>query len=272
MKQLDEITKNSKVYEGLTSYQKSTIKDRLKIEWTYTSNALEGNTVSLGDTAFIVEEGLTVSGITLREHEEVVGHARAIDIIYELLSKDEICEDDLFSLHKAVQTNLVIDIDCPLGAYKVEVNGRYVDIDGSMEHKYYPHPRFVKHLMSMWFKEFKDITKQEMTLEESIKKYTRCHIGFTSIHPFFDGNGRLARLLANISMLKNGYLPLIIDNKKRKRYIELLSIYNINTIELDNKSDNIIEENRYFDDIYEFFKLEYQNSLLLLNEIRTDKY
>ena len=69
--------------------------------------------MSLGDTAFIIEEGLTVAGVTLREHEEVVGHSRAIDIIYELLSKDEICEDDVFRLHKAVQTDLVVDIDCP---------------------------------------------------------------------------------------------------------------------------------------------------------------
>jgi len=141
VKQLDEITKNAKVYEGLTTYQKTTIKERLKIEWIFTSNALEGSTVSLGDTAFIVEEGLTVSGITLKEHEEVVGHARAIDIIYNLLSKNEINEEDLFKLHNAVQTSLVVDIDCPIGAYKVEVNGRYINIDGKTEHKYYPHPK-----------------------------------------------------------------------------------------------------------------------------------
>ena len=130
MKPLDETTKNAKVYEGLTTYKKTALKERLKIEWIYTSNAIEGNTVSLGDTAFIIEEGLTVSGVTLKEHEEVVGHARAIDIVYDLLSKDEIDEDDLFKLHKAVQTSLVIDIDCPLGAYKVEVNGRYINVNG----------------------------------------------------------------------------------------------------------------------------------------------
>ena len=268
MKQLDETTKNAKVYKGLTTYQKTTIKDRLKIEWIYTSNALEGNTVSLGDTAFIVEEGLTVSGVTLKEHEEVVGHARAIDIVYDLLSKNEIDEDDLFKLHKAVQTSLVIDIDCPLGAYKVEVNGRYINIDGKTEHKYYPHPRDVEHLMSLWFDEFRDISQKDISLDESIKRYTRSHIGFTSIHPFFDGNGRLARLLANITMLKNGYLPLIIDNKKRKRYIELLSSYNVHSPELDKKSKSIIEENRYFDELYEFFKSEYKNSQKLLDEIK----
>jgi len=268
MKPLDETTKNAKVYEGLTTYKKTALKERLKIEWIYTSNAIEGNTVSLGDTAFIVEEGLTVSGITLREHQEVVGHARAIDIIYELLSKDELLQEDVFTLHKAIQTNLVIDIDCPLGAYKVEVNGRYVNVDGKSEHKYYPHPQDVEHLMSIWFNEFADISNKELSLDESILRYTRSHIGFTSIHPFFDGNGRLARLLANITMLKSGYLPLIVDNKQRKEYIKLLSLYNLNAPELDNKSKTIIEENEYFEKIYEFFKSEYKNSQALLDEIK----
>jgi len=268
MKKLDETTRNAKVYKGLTTYQKTTIKDRLKIEWIYTSNALEGNTVSLGDTAFIVEEGLTVSGVTLKEHEEVVGHARAIDIVYELLNKNELEEASVFKLHKAVQTSLVIDIDCPIGAYKVEVNGRYININGKTEHKYYPHPRDITNLMKLWFEEFGDISTKDITLEESILRYTRCHIGFTSIHPFFDGNGRLARLLANITMLKNGYLPLIIDNKKRKKYIELLSIYNLNSSELDKNSKEIIEDNEEFRALYEFFKSEYKNSQTLLDEIK----
>ena len=268
MKPLDETTKNAKVYEGLTTYQKSAIKERLKIEWIYTSNAIEGNTVSLGDTAFIIEEELTVAGVSLKEHEEVVGHARAIDIVYELLNKDSLNQEDVFRLHKAVQTSLVVDIDCPIGAYKVEVNGRYVKVNGTREHKYYPHPNDVKHLIGMWFSEFGDISKKEICLDESIKIYTRCHVGFTSIHPFFDGNGRLARLLSNLFMLKYGYLPLIVSNKRRERYIDLLSSYNLNSPELNSKSNSIIEENKYFKELYEFFKSEYQNSQALLDEIK----
>lgn len=258
----------AKTYDGMTTYQKKALKDRLKIEWIYTSNALEGNTVSLGDTAFIVQEGLTVSGISLKEHEEVVGHARAVDIVYELLAKEELLEDDLFRLHKAVQTSLVVDIDCPLGAYKVEVNGRYVNIDGKREHKYYPHPRDMKRLMGLWFEEFRDTSNQNLSLDESLKRYARSHVGFTSIHPFFDGNGRLARLLANLTMLKNGYLPLIVDNKKRKKYIELLSAYDLAAPELDSGSETIMEENEEFNKLYEFFKSEYQNSQALLDEIK----
>jgi len=257
------------VYDGLTTYQKKAIRDRLKIEWIYTSNAIEGNTVSLGDTAFIVQEGLTISGITLKEHEEVVGHARAVDIVYELLKKEKLEEEDVFKLHKAVQTSLVIDIDCPLGAYKVEVNGRYVSLDGKTEHKYYPHPRDMKHLMSLWFDEFENIKAQNLSLEESIKKYTRCHIAFTAIHPFFDGNGRLARLLANIYMLKNGFLPLLVNNRERKLYIELLSRYNLSVPDLNAKSTSLVEENDTFLKLYEFFLSEYKNSQTLLDEIKS---
>ncbi|NOQ30693.1 MAG: Fic family protein [Helicobacteraceae bacterium] len=255
-------------YDGLTTYQKKAIKDRLKIEWIYTSNAIEGNSVSLGDTAFIVEEGLTVSGVTLREHEEVVGHARAVDIIYDLLNKDEFTEEDLFKLHKAVQTSLVIDIFCPIAEYKVEPNGRYIKIGSKKVHHYYPSPTDTKHLMKLWFSEFSDTTKEELTLEKSIKKYTRAHLSFTAIHPFFDGNGRLARLLSNIYMLKNGYLPLLVSNKKREKYIELLSQYNLNVKELNINSTELIEESIHFEKLYEFFILEYNNSKILLDELK----
>ncbi|MCK5294696.1 MAG: Fic family protein, partial [Arcobacteraceae bacterium] len=238
--------------------------------WTYTSNAIEGNTVSLGDTSFIIEQGLTVSGITLREHEEVVGHARAIDIIYELLNKDILLETDMFNLHKAVQTTLNIDIECPLGDYKVVENGRYIRGEsGKKEFHPYPHPNDIKYLINIWFDEFKDISKQNLTFEETVRKYTRCHIGFTSIHPFFDGNGRVSRLLSNIYMLKNGFLPIIIDNKKRDKYIELLIKYNLSINELDNKSSTIMEENEYFDELYEFFKSQYQNSKEVLDEVKS---
>ncbi len=258
------------VYDGMTRTAQKIVKDELKILWTYTSNAIEGNTVSLGDTSFIIEQGLTVSGITLREHEEVVGHARAIDIVYELLNKDLLIEEDIFKLHKAVQTTLNIDIECPLGTYKVIENGRYIlNKDNKKDFHPYPHPNDVNYLMNIWFNEFSDIKKQNLTLEQSIKKYTRCHIEFTSIHPFFDGNGRLARLLSNIFMLKNGFLPLIISNKKRETYINLLTTYNLSVLKLDNKSKQLIEENEYFDAIYEFFKSEYKNSQYILDEVRS---
>ncbi len=256
------------IYDGMTRTAQKTLQDRLKVEWTYTSNAIEGNTISLGDTAFIIEYGLTVKGKSVREHNEVLGHSRAIDIIYRLLDKELLSEKDIFELHTAIQTNIVIDSECPIGNYKVVENGRYISIENKSEYKAYPHPNAVKHLMDIWFKEFQNISKQDISLDESIKKYTRSHVGFTSIHPFFDGNGRLARLLSNIPMLKNGFLPLIINNENREEYIKLLSSYNLQAPELDKKSNSLIDENEYFDVLYEFFKSEYQNSQRLLDEIK----
>lgn len=257
------------IYDGMTKTAVKMLQDELKIQWTYTSNAIEGNTISLGDTAFIIEYGLTVKGKSIREHNEVLGHSRAIDIIYRFLDKDRLIKEDIFELHTAVQTNIVIDSECPIGDYKVVENGRYILLEGNSR-KYYPYPNpfDIKHLMSIWFSEFEDISKKEISLNESILKYTRCHIGFTSIHPFFDGNGRLARLISNIFMLKNGYLPMIISNENRDVYIKLLSTYNLKSSILDKKSKVIIEESKEFEALYKFFKSEYQNSQTLLNEIK----
>ena len=258
------------VYDGMTRTAQKIVEDEIKIRWTYTSNAIEGNTVSLGDTSFIIEQGLTVSGITLREHEEVVGHARAIDIVYELLNKDILVEEDIFNLHKAVQTTLNIDIECPLGDYKIVENGRYIrGENGKKEFHPYPQPKDIKYLINIWFQEFQDISKQSLTFEGTVRKYTRCHIGFTSIHPFFDGNGRISRLLSNIYMLKNGFLPIIIDNKRRDKYIELLIKYNLSVSELNSTSKELINENEHFEELHNFFKSQYQNSKEVLDEVKS---
>ncbi len=261
--------KMTTVYDGMTRTAQKIVKDELKVQWTYNSNSIEGNTISEGDTAFIIEYGLTVKGKSVREHNEVLGHSRAIDIIYNYLENDILTLQDIFNLHTAIQTNIVIDIECPIGAYKIIENGRYIRIDGKKKFHPYPHPSNISHLMDIWIDEFSDITKQKISVEESIRKYTRSHIGFTSIHPFFDGNGRVARLLANIPMLKNGYLPLIISNDNRDEYIELLSIYNVKSKILDKNVTQIVEENEYFEDIYKFFISEYKNSQYILDEIKS---
>jgi len=257
------------IYDGMTRTAQKIVQNELKVQWTYNSNSIEGNTISEGDTAFIIEYGLTVKGKSVREHNEVLGHSRAIDIIYNYLDKDILTSQDIFDLHTAIQTNIVIDIECPIGAYKVVENGRYIRMNGKKEFHPYPHPDSVEHLMNIWIEEFSDTKKQDLTLEELIRKYTRSHIGFTAIHPFFDGNGRVARLLSNIPMLKNGYLPLIVSTENRDEYIKLLTNYNLKAKNLDEKSLQIIEENEQFEAICEFFKLEYQNSQDILDEVKS---
>jgi len=257
--------------DELTSYEKEALLQQLKVMWTYNSNAIEGNTLSEGDTSFIIENGLTVQGKSLAEHNQVIGHMKALDLIYAILEKDTITEDDLFLLHKAIQTEILIDYERPNGAYKEIANGRWINIDGKKQHFYYPIPEDTKYLMDLWFEKFSIISKKISSKDEAIKIYTDMHISFTSIHPFYDGNGRLARLISNLPLLKNGYLPIIVDSKHRAEYIELLSTYNLSSSQLDNNTTNLIETSNAYLDLIDFFKDEYKNSEEILASLRESK-
>lgn len=256
--------------DDLNRFEKEEFFKHLKITWTYNSNAIEGNSLSYGDTEFIIENGLTVKGKPLKDHNEVIGHVKAIDLIYELIKKDKIEEEDIFLLHKAIQTNIVVDIECPIGAYKVVENGRMLRVDERPEYFPYPHPKDVAYLMKLWFKEFGEL-KSCNGFEGCLELYTDIHISFTAIHPFFDGNGRLARLIANIPILKSGYLPIIINTTDRQEYIKLLSSYNLKAKKLDSNSKTLIEKNEEYEKLKEFFKSQYQNSKNILDTIRGAK-
>ena len=101
-----------KFLDGLDSDLKVALLAQLRDLWTYTSTALEGNTLTLDETALVLAEGLTLSGKPLKDHSEVVGHAHAIELLYCLLHRnDQVGQNDLFLLlHRAVQTAIVIDI------------------------------------------------------------------------------------------------------------------------------------------------------------------
>ena len=253
--------------DKLNRFEKEELLKQLKIGWTYNSNAIEGNTLKLGDTAFVIEYGLTVKGKPLREHNEVIGHAKAIDLIYEYIEQDSFTPKMLFVLHKAIITEIIIDTEAPMGAYKVVENGRYIHIDNRATYLPYPHPNDIEHLMGLWFNEFGDISVTLEDFDTCVRQYTDMHISFTSIHPFFDGNGRLARLVANIPLLKNGFLPIIVSSDDRQEYIELLSAYNLKAPILNNKTTKLIEKNEEYEKLYRFFYDQYKNSKELLDEI-----
>lgn len=108
---------------NLDSDLRAAVLTQIRNLWTHSSTAIEGNTLSLGETAFVLEEGLTVSGKPLKDHQEVVGHARAIDLLYDYLREGKVLsESDLFALYKAVQTEVITDFYKPVGAWKKEPN------------------------------------------------------------------------------------------------------------------------------------------------------
>ncbi len=239
----------------------------LKIMWTYTSNAIEGNTLSWEDTKFIIEEGLTVSGKSIREHNEVMGHVKAIDIIYRILDQNTITKENLFSLHKAIQTGIIIDVYSPIGAWKKEINGVYANIDGKRSFHQFCEPEHVEYLMNLWFDKFKSYPKEE-ALDNLIKRYAEMHLSFVSIHPFFDGNGRIARLISNWPLMKSGFPPIIIRKEKRGEYLHIISHYTHQTPTLNSQTKEILDiNNKYYLKFVEFCRNEYKQTKKLLNDV-----
>ena len=258
-------------FNNLKEYEKEELLKKLKVTWTYNSNAIEGNTLTEGDTTFIIENGLTVQGKSLAEHNQVVGHMKALELIYGFLNKDTIDEEDLFLLHKSIQTEHLVDYERPNGAYKVLPNGRWKKIDGKDKHFYYTHPDFVVYLMKLWFADFDTISKTITSREDAARIYTDMHISFTGIHPFWDGNGRLARLISNLPLLKSGYLPIIIDNRDKEEYKHLQFTYQQKCeLNFDTKKliDHALPE---YQKLLDFFNTQYDHSLNLLKEIKESK-
>lgn len=222
--------------EGLDTDLRAALLNQIRDLWTHSSTALEGNTLTLGDTHFILEEGLTVSGKPIKDHQEVRGHARAIEILYQCIGKP-IEEERVFALHRAVQTEQFDDIYKPIGAWKVEANGTHrVGPDNKPHFIEYALPLFVPTLMTQVLDSINATSPESVTLNNAAEIYAKIHMGIAHIHPFFDGNGRIARLLANIPLLKSGLPPLVIPQEQRRAYIETLSTYQISIGQLTDAS------------------------------------
>lgn len=238
---------------------------QLRDLWTHNSNAIEGNTLSLGDTHFILEEGLTVSGKPLREHLEVIGHARAINLLYKAIDK-ALTEDIILDLHKAVQTDIVIDIYKPYGAWKVEKNGTYV-VTREQKQAYieYAPPSHVPLLMKQLIDAINTLAKSSE--HTAAKHYAYIHTAFVHIHPFFDGNGRLARLIANLALLKSGLPPLLINVTQRQSYIQILADYEIKSGQLTNTT-GLWPKQELLKEFEVFCQEQYKATIDLLEELK----
>jgi fido (protein-threonine AMPylation protein) len=218
-----------KIFHELDPDLKKSLKAALRDLWTHTSTAIEGNTLTLGETRFVIEEGLTVSGKPLKDHNEVIGHAKAIDLIYDLVKASELTEDALFNLHKAVMDSTGFDFYKPVGAWKNDLNGVnfFNEKTGKQDYIEFPPPGEIPALMKDWIELFNSRLRKKLSPEKALDVYSELHTSFVSIHPFFDGNGRVARLVSNIPVLKAGLPPVIIEKTQREKYIQLLGNYQL---------------------------------------------
>jgi len=202
---LSKIATKRKKFKKLFKDEKSKeqLYKWLKSELAYTSNNIEGNTLTRKETRLVIEEDITSSSKPFVHYQEAVNHAKAFDYIVDILKSDiELNENIVLAIHKKLLSG--ID-DYNAGFYRncpVRISGSRVVL---------PNPMKVPTLMNEFFEKL----KQYNLLENIIK----LHLEFVSIHPFADGNGRCARLLMNLLLMQNGFCPIIIRPRDRKRYI-----------------------------------------------------
>ncbi len=254
-------------YEGLSPDIRDQLLKQVAAVWTHESTALEGNTLTLGDTVKILELGLTISGKSLREHQEVYGHARAIDLVYRILRQSGIAEADLFSLHRAVMQLSAVDALNPVGDWKQSYNGTTGMANGSVVFMEYADPLDVPPLMTRWIEAFNRSFGAAKRPSDAIAAYVEAHMGFVRIHPFFDGNGRVARLVANIPVLCSGYPPIIVPKERRGDYIDLLWEYE-NAVGKINRDSPLVPPHPAIGRFSDLLQTEWQRTLAAVEEAR----
>lgn len=256
-----------KFLDGLADDIKKSLLEQLRVLWTHTSTAIEGNTLTLGETAFVLSEGLTISGKPLKDHLDVRGHARAVDLIYGLVQKPEITAADLFDLHKLVMTETVFDVYKPTGAWKKENNSTGITIDNQSVIIEFSDFWEVPQLMERWLTLLNEEIQTHKKPREILKSYARLHVSFVAIHPFWDGNGRIARLVANLPCLKAGCPPIIIEKERRYDYIRALADYTV-TNGVPSRDTPIVHEDACFDRFCSFCDDCWQAGLGLVREAK----
>lgn len=187
------------------------IKEAFLIEWTYNSNSIEGNTLSLRETQMVLQEGITIKGKSLREHFEAKNHETAIHKLYKLVNKDYVLNaKDILDLHGLVLRSIEDDYAGRLRNAGVRISGaNFVP----------PNARKVSEYLDSLVS-YVNRNSQELN---PIELATVFHHKFVWIHPFFDGNGRTIRLVMNLLLMRFGFPPAIILTNDRTKYYAALN-------------------------------------------------
>lgn len=201
------------------------LEEWFRIELTYTSNAIEGNTLSRAETALVIEKGLTIGGKSITEHLEATNHAAALDFVKEQIKRktSDLKEKDILKIHEIILDK--IDKE-NAGIYRrvpVRISGSAVVL---------PNPRKVQELMDEFFSWLRKEDKMH-----GIQLAAEAHYRLVTIHPFIDGNGRTARLLMNMILMMKGYPPAIIRKNDRLAYIKSLEKPQLVNGQGDSKND-----------------------------------
>ena len=214
-KQLERILQKKAELDKLRpipTYALKSIKESMTIEWTYNSNSIEGNTLTLQETKMVIEEGFTIKGKSLREHFEAVNHQEAIEFVESLVSDSYILnEKDILNVHNLVLNKIEKDFAGRFRTSGVRISGANFVPPNALKIDDY-----ITELI-----EWVNSSNENFLIKSAI-----FHHRFVWIHPFFDGNGRTTRLLFNLLLMKEGFPPAIILKNDRKKYYDALNSAN----------------------------------------------
>ena len=195
----------------LTAGEVERLRDEFMVEFTYNSNAIEGNTLTLKETAMALE-GMTIDKKPLKDHLEAVGHRDAFLYVQDIAKKDmPLSESVIKNIHALVLMNRPED----KGVYRripVKIMGAYTE----PVQPYLIEPKMTELLAA---------DNERKGVLHDIERVARFHLEFEGIHPFIDGNGRTGRLLMNLELIKCGYPPINVKFADRKRYYDAFDAY-----------------------------------------------
>ena len=195
----------------LTPGEVKRLQEEFMVEFTYNSNAIEGNTLTLKETAMVLE-GMTIDQKPLKDHLEAVGHRDAFLYIEEIADKDEALDEFVIKkIHSLVLMNQPED----KGVFRkipVRIMGAYTQ----PVQPYLIEPKMTELLA---------VNEERKVSMETIERIARFHLEFEGIHPFIDGNGRTGRLVMNLELIRSGYPPINVKFADRKKYYDAFDAY-----------------------------------------------
>ncbi len=188
------------------------LKEKFELEMTYNSNAIEGNTLTLKETYWVIQQGITVKGKPLKDHLEAKNHKEALDFLYELIEYDK---PNTISELLIKQLHLLI-----IQGIKRDMAGQYRKVDVFITGTDHKPPSALQVPEKM--RELINWAKKNHNKMNIVEFSAIFHHKFVHIHPFEDGNGRVGRLLMNIFLMRHGYPLAIIQKNDRQKYYRAL--------------------------------------------------
>ncbi|MDP8185419.1 Fic family protein [Phocoenobacter skyensis] len=212
LNEIDRLKAEIQELRPLSPAELKRLRDEFIIENSYNSNAIEGNTLTLRETALILNEGITIAEKPLKHHLDIIGYKDAFNYLFDVVADNETLSERII---KDIHSLVLMNDSQNKGKY------RQIQVRIMGSHHEPTEPHFIKEQITNLIQHY----RQELKLKHPLEAISEFHLAFESIHPFIDGNGRTGRLLLNFELLKNGYLPIDIKFTDRAKYYACFDDY-----------------------------------------------